>query len=62
MKSDRSRGEAHPQAKLTEAIVRKLRRMHHDGFCIGCISRTQDIPRQTVWDAVSYLTWRHVRD
>ena len=55
-------GEAHHKAKLTEALVRELRRLHYDlGLCQTCACKLQGVHPQTGHDAISFITWKHVR-
>lgn len=55
-------GEAHHAAKLTEANVRELRRLHYDvGVCIKCACLIVGCKKQTGYDAITFVTWRHVR-
>lgn len=55
------RGEAHHNAKLTDAKVRELRRLvEQKGICITCAAKLIGISKSAAWDAASYVTWRHV--
>lgn len=59
----RPRGENHPNAKLTEALVRKIRRAVTGKR--GEVSRmvlTFNLPRGTLWDVIKGKTWKHVTD
>ena len=57
------RGEQHHSAKLTAKKVRAMRRLHHNKkLCIRCIAACFDVKYTTAWDAISYNTWRHLRD
>ena len=58
-------GESHHAARLNESIVRQARiyREQHD-LCIGCIAKLLHLNRQqkqALYDAVNYITWKHVR-
>ena len=56
-----SRGETHPDAKLTEEVVKEIRLKHSHGSTtlkeLGLLFGT---PWQTVYDVVSRHTWKHV--
>jgi hypothetical protein len=55
-------GEAHHAARLTEPTVRELRRLHYDvGLCMSCAATLHGVNRQTARDAISFVTWKHVR-
>lgn len=55
-------GEAHHAAKLTEAKVRELRRLHYDvGVCIKCACLIVGCKKQTGYDAITFVTWKHVK-
>ena len=54
-------GEKHYRAVLTEDKVREIRRLHDEvGMCTKCICLLHGINRGTCWDALSYVTWKHV--
>lgn len=58
-------GEHHHAARLNETIVRRARayKEEHD-LCIGCIMKLLDLQpqqRQALYDAINYVTWKHVR-
>lgn len=62
--SEKVVGEHHHCAKLTEAKVRELRRLVHDvGICSVCAGKIvcPEISSATVYDAVNFYTWKHVR-
>ena len=55
------RGERHHSARLNEAQVIYMRKMHYDkDICVRCVAKIFDIPYPTAWDAINYQTWRHV--
>lgn len=56
-------GEKHHCAKLTDAKVRAMRKLYWcDKICPTCLSLIYKANRQTVYDALTYRTWRHVKD
>lgn len=56
-------GEDHWAAKLTEAKVRAMRKLYWvDGLNSGCLSRLYKVNQQTIYDAMIYETWKHVKD
>jgi len=57
-----ARGEMLPQAKLTEADVREIRRLHRRGVRGKALADRFGISRVNAWMVASYTTWRHVRD
>ncbi len=59
-----NQGEKHHCAKLTDDLVREARRLKENvGLCGPCIHKLMqlDISLQSLHDALSYRTWRHVR-
>ena len=54
-------GERHFRAKLTDDIVRDLRRRVASGHSIQSISKDLGIPRSTIFGATSGRTWNHVQ-
>lgn len=56
----RVRGERHPQAKLTEDIVRSIRRRSLDGTSSAQMAREFGVTRAAIRFAVKGRTWRHV--
>ena len=57
------RGESHHAAKLTEEKVQILRKLHYEtGLCKCCSAALVGVNHQTAWDAISYRSWKHVRD
>ena len=58
----KQRGERHHAAQLTERKVRAMRRMHYEkGVCMCCVARLFGTSKQTAFDAISYITWAHVK-
>ena len=57
------RGENHHAAQLTGQSVAQMRRLHYDeGLCIKCISKLYDVRYATAWEAINYVTWKHVME
>jgi uncharacterized protein with PIN domain len=55
-------GEDHHSARMTEAQVRELRRLHHEvGICCRCASKVVGVNRSAGYDAINFYTWKHVR-
>lgn len=54
------RGEAHVNAKLSEEVVRSIRRLHGEGHGYGRIAATIGVSRATVERVVKRLAWAHV--
>ena len=58
---NRVRGEAHHAAQLNGKDVAQMRRLHYDeDLCIKCISKLYDVRYATAWEAIKYVTWKHV--
>ena len=57
---DRSRGEAHHRARLTEGAVREIRLRHAAGERAAALSRTFGVSRTAVSDIVLRRRWRHI--
>ena len=55
-----NRGERHPQAKLTEAIVRECRRRNATGESISVMAREYRVSVSTMRFAVRGIQWRHL--
>ena len=55
-------GERRPLAKLTEALVRDIRRAHAMGDSDGAIARRLGVSHKTIWQVTHGVTWRHVRE
>lgn len=56
----KSQGERHGNAKLTEAKVRKIKRLTKAGWKQAAIARLLQVSNQTVADVQHRKTWRHV--
>lgn len=57
------KGVEHHCAKLTPEKVRELRRLHYDyGVCKACAAKLVGVHRQTAHDAITFATWKHVRE
>lgn len=54
------RGEAHYRAKLTEADVREMRRLHADGVIYLDLAARYGITPLAAWKAVRGKNWSHV--
>lgn len=54
------KGEDSPRARLTEADVVLLRKMHADGHAIKALAREWKLPRTTVQYVIQRKNWRHV--
>lgn len=59
-KLPRFEGSAHPQAKVTEEIVRAIRRRAYDGEPIAFLGKEYGISRSTVQRIVQGVLWKHV--
>jgi hypothetical protein len=54
-------GRRHYAAKLTEQQVRLARELHYDkGVCVFCCAKILGVKRTTMWDAVTYRTWKSI--
>lgn len=55
-------GADHHAARLTGDVVRQLRTLHYDrGVCIKCAATLAGVRYQTAYEAICFLTWKHVR-
>lgn len=60
-KGRQSKGETHGRAKLTDDIVREMRRKYHAGEASqNQLAREHGVDQKAVFRAVHGLTWRHV--
>lgn len=57
---NQARGERMGSARLTEADVLEMRRLHADGVRVGELARRFGVTHGTVGPAVRGVTWRHV--
>lgn len=53
-------GERHPMAKLTEADVREIRRLHADGVGLPDLMARFGVTRMTCWRAATGRQWTHI--
>lgn len=57
------RGEAKPQAKLTDEKVREIRRKHKfEGYSIARLAKEYGVGVSTMNQVIKSQTWRHVLD
>jgi IS30 family transposase len=56
------RGESHGSAKLTEAQVRQIRRLHREGAAVKRIAEAFGVSTVTVQSIIQRKSWKHVRD
>lgn len=54
------RGEDHPNAKLTEEQVKRIRKLRHNKVRIKSIAKRFGIAWQTVMDITNRKIWKHV--
>jgi hypothetical protein len=54
------RGEKHPMARLTEALVLAMRSRRREGALYREIAHEFGFPKLTVYDAVRGVTWSHI--
>lgn len=52
-----ARGERHPHAKLTWALVEELRRLRECGLSYAKIANALGVSRMTIWDVIHGETW-----
>jgi len=58
-----TRGEQHPSAKLTDELVRTIRRRYaEDGVSCIALGREYGVSHTVISDIVRRLAWRHVTD
>lgn len=58
-----NKGEKHHSAVLTALKVRSIRRLFWvKGLNSNCIAKLYGMKNQTVYDAATYRTWRHIED
>lgn len=56
------RGEGHPRSKVTEAVVRDIRRRRTAGEKVTAIARSLGMKHNTVSGISRGKTWRHIKD
>ena len=54
------RGERHPQARLTEAMVLAMRKRRQEGMYYREIAEQFGVPKPTAYDAITGVTWNHI--
>ena len=54
------RGQKHPMARLTDEVVQAMRQRRRDGLYFREIAEEFDLPKLTVYDAVTGKTWSHL--
>lgn len=54
------RGSSHPRAKLDDASVITMRKMHNEGSSIAAIAREFKIGESTARDIITRRKWQHV--
>jgi hypothetical protein len=54
------RGEKHPQARLTEALVLAMRERRRQGAFFREIAAEFGVPTLTAYDAIKGITWSHI--
>jgi hypothetical protein len=55
------RGEIQWQAKLTNDIVHECRERHDNGETWAALGREFGVKKQTMWEAGTGKTWKHVK-
>ena len=55
------RGENHPRARLTDALVREIRSQWRDGRSVNAIATCLGVNWKTVRRVLDGTTWGHVR-
>ena len=59
-KNRMNKGEARPQAKLTDEAVRELRARREKGETVNALAREFGIGKSTAWHVVKRENWAHV--
>jgi len=55
-------GENHHCAKLTTEKVKAMRALKEEkDLCIRCIAIMYGVAYGTAWDALTYVTWKHIK-
>jgi len=60
MFDNRSRGENHPNAKLTTEDVKNIRFLYSKGFSLNVIARNFKVTRTNIIHIVKRKTWIHI--
>ena len=55
-------GEAHPGSRLTDKIVRTIRKRRRNGEKLTAIARDYGVDRSAIYQVMCGKTWRHVHD
>ncbi len=55
-----SKGERHYAAKLTESLVREIRKRHLEGSSQESLARNAGVSRKTIAAVIARKTWKHV--
>lgn len=54
-------GSDHHAAKLNPSKVRAIRKLFHSGWKPNCIANAYGLSYNTVYDVITYVTWKEVR-
>lgn len=54
------KGSNNPASKLTEPKVKWLRKEHAAGRSLDYLAERCGVTKEAVWQAVNYITWKHV--
>ena len=57
-----ARGSHHPKAKLAEADIPAIRKMHRDGVAQTAIARQFGVKQPCIWFVVTKRSWGHIPD
>jgi group I intron endonuclease len=60
--SEKTRGERHPRAVLTEGTVREVRRLRADGMSGPAIARRFGVHNSSIYLVLNGKTWRHLEE
>lgn len=55
------RGEHHPKARLTDEMVRRIRREYRSGRAVNALARDLSVSWRTIRRVLDGETWGHVR-
>lgn len=56
-----TRGEASPNAKLTDEKVKEIRSLHTRGYCMSDLVSVYNVSRSTIQAVVEGRVWKHVK-